>query len=38
MEDEIEIHPQKVRVSDGDLLKKFKSGEDQYNFMREISK
>ena len=38
MEDEIEIHPQKVPVSAGDLLKKFKSGEDRYNFMREMSK
>ena len=38
MEDEIEIHPQKVLVVAEDLVKKFKSGEDRYNFMREMSK
>ena len=38
MENEIELEQQKVPVNGGDLLKKFKSSEDRYNFMREMSK
>ena len=38
MENEIDIEPQKVTVNGSELLKKFKSSEDRYNFMREMSK
>ena len=37
--DEIsEINRQQVTVNGGDLLKKFKSRDDRYNFLREMSK
>ena len=38
MEDFVEMNDQKVTVNGGDLLKKFKSLEYQYNFLREMSK
>lgn len=38
MEENIELDAQKVMINGGDLLKKFKSREDRYNFMREMSK
>lgn len=38
MESNIEMENQKVTVNSTDLLKKFKSREDQYNFLREMSK
>ena len=38
MENEIHMEPQKVSVNGSELLKKFKSSEDRYNFMREMSK
>ena len=38
MESNIEMEDQKVTVNSTELLKKFKSREDQYNFLREMSK
>lgn len=37
MENNIGLPEQKVSIKGGDLLKKFKSREDRYNFMREMS-
>ena len=37
MEENIDIEPQKVTVNSSELLKKFKSREDRYNFLREMS-
>ena len=36
MENAIEVEQQKVPINGGDLLKKFKSSEDRYNFIREL--
>jgi hypothetical protein len=38
MEDNINIEDQRVTVNSTELLKKFKSREDKYKFLREMSK
>ena len=38
MEYFVEINDQKVTVNGGDLLKKLKRREGQYNFLREMNK
>ena len=38
MESSIEMENQKVTVNSIDLLKKFKTRENQYNFLRKMSK
>lgn len=38
MEEKINIKNENVRVKASDLLRKFKSREDRFNFMRELSK
>ena len=37
MENNINVEEQKVTVKGSDLLKKFKTKEDRFNFMREMS-
>lgn len=38
MENNINIEEEKVIVKSSDLLKKFKTREDRYNFLQELSK
>ena len=38
MEENLILNEQHVSVKGSDLLKKFKSREDRFNFMREMSK
>lgn len=37
MEENLDLEGQKVTVKGSELLKKFKSSEDRFNFMRELS-